>query len=422
MSSKPTQTRTVDPFAEYNSNVVNRLTRMLTQNDNVLLSTNSLRLTLDSTAPTTAVVVQTGTVFKDDVLIEVTADHQVDFEDASHYINAAGGGGGELGETGLYYVCLEYTYVKSRPAPDVDIKILKPSQRGTYATATSLLLLGVVEVAVSGIANRIVADPFTDYDASIPANKREYVKFYAGTETQLPVHDTFRDPSRIVYDSETDQFWLGYSDRWDQINAGSLINIDTTNSLAIGDLAYIDTNGEAQLAISTAVATRAELAVLEVGLEADGTGQGRLYGVVEDVPVQALIVMAVGDVCYLSSLEAGTVTNVKAITGGYQNVGKCIAVNASTIDLLFIPGDFLNITQVVSDRLLAGASWTLSGGSYYQDVDISAIGHLNVVVSVRDEADDFMIQPQDIDLSVANTVTIWMPAAHASILNVTVVG
>ena len=421
MSSKPSQVRTIDPFAEYNSNVANRLTRMLTQNDNVLLSRNSLSLELDSTSPLKIVVVQPGVAFKDDVLIEVTAEHQVDFDDNTHYV----GGTAKLTEAGYYYVVLEYTYVKSRPAPDVDIKILLPSEKGQLATATSLMLIGVVKVSLFGAVFRIdQSNPLWDYDPTpgYTANRREYVKFYAGTETGLPAHDTFRDPSRVAYDAKTDKFWLGYSDRWEQINAGSTMNI-TTSGLAVGDLCYVDSTGVAQKAILTSVDQRAEFAVLEVGLESDGSGQGRLYGVVEDVPVEGVIAMSVGDVCYLSSTESGKVTNVKPTTGAYQNVGKCLAVNVGqTIDLLFIPGDFLNITQSISERLLAGASWTLSAGSYYQDVDISAIGHLNVVVSVRDEADNFMIQPQDVDLSVADTVRIWMPTQHASVLNITVVG
>ena len=166
MSSKPSQIRTIDPFASYNSNVANKLTRMLTQNDNVLLSKNSLRLELDSTSPLTTVVVRTGTVFKDDVLIEVTADHQVDFTDSENYIQYGAG----FDEIGYYYVCLEYSYVKSRPSPDVDIKILKPSQRSTYPTATSLLLLGVVKVVNVGIAQGIdLSDPLHNFD---PENQR----------------------------------------------------------------------------------------------------------------------------------------------------------------------------------------------------------------------------------------------------------
>jgi hypothetical protein len=45
MSSVPTQIRTVDPFASYNSDVVNRLTRMvtrLTDGSGVLNSPNDL--------------------------------------------------------------------------------------------------------------------------------------------------------------------------------------------------------------------------------------------------------------------------------------------------------------------------------------------------------------------------------------------
>lgn len=415
MSSKPSQTRTIDPFAPYNSNVANRLTRMLSQNDNVLLSRNSLSMTLDSTSPLTAVMVQTGTVIKDDVLIEVTADHRVDFTNSNHYINFTTG----FDEVGYYYVVLEYTYVKSRPAPDVDIKILKPSQRSTYTTATSLFLLGVVKVINVGIAQGIdLSDPLHNFDPDDTDNRREYVKFYAGTETSLPSHVTFRDQSRMAYDSETDKFWLGYEDRWEQINAGAVINIDTTGGIIIGDLAYIDTNGNAQKAILTTVDKRAEIAVLEIGFEADGTGQGRTYGLVSGVPVQTAITMNVGDVCYLSSTEAGKVTNVKNTQSAYQNVGKCVAVNGSEIDLLFIPGDFLNISQTITATL---SVWTLSGGRYYADVDTTSIGTKNAVVAVRDTADDFIIQPSDLQFTSNSNLRVWMDI-NTLTLSVTVVG
>ena len=417
MSSKPSQVRTIDPFAEYNSNVANRFTRIVTGGVNALHSVNSLRLSLVDATSVTSVVVSTGTVVKDDVLIQVTAEHIVEFTDRDNYINFSTG----FDEVGHYYVVLEYTYVKSRPAPEVRIKILKPSQR-TVPLAGSLLLLGVVNVKHSGGSpphSIDQNDPFADYDTDNPTNRREYFKYYAGTETNLPTHDRTRDRSRIAYDSVTDEFWLGYEDRWERINAGSLINIDTT-AVTVGDLCYVDSNGEAQRAIRSTVATRAEFVALQVGSVADGSGQGRTFGVVSGVPVQAAIVMAVGDVCYLSATEAGTVTNVKP-TQGYQNVGKCLAVNGSTIDLLFIPGDYLNQAQIVTHTITAPADWTLSGGNYYSDVDISLIGTRNAIVGVRDTADNMVISPLDLEFTSTSNLRVWMPV-NTQTLAVTVVG
>lgn len=417
MSSKPSQTRTIDPFAEYNSNVANRLTRMLTQNSNVILSKNSLALEVDSTSPLSVVVVKTGVAFKDDTLIEITADHRVDMTDVNNYVTTPGPG--VFAETGYYYIVLEYTYTKSRPAPEARIKILSPTQRASYTTSTSLLLLGIVQATLVGAAIGIdLSDPFIEYDPDNEDNRREYVKFYAGTEAKLPTHSRLRDQSRIVYDAPTDTFWLGYKDRWEQINAASLINIDTTGGVAIGDLCYIDTDGNAQKAILSTVDKRAEFVVLEIGVESDGTGQGRTYGIVENVPVQAAITMNVGDVCYLSSTEAGKVTNVQSAAGAYQNVGKCIAANGSTIDMLFIPGDFLNIAQSVSATL---SIWTLSGGRYYADVNISTIGTMDAVVTVRDTADNFVISPGDLEFTSTSNLRVWMPD-NTHTLRVTVVG
>jgi hypothetical protein len=198
-----------------------------------------------------------------------------------------------------------------------------------------------------------------------------------------------------------------------------LINIDTTSgSVSVGDLCYINTSGEAQKAISSTVDARAEFVVLEVGLESDGTGQGRLYGIASDVPVEAAIVMSVGDVCYLSDTDAGTVTNVRPVGASYQNVGKCVAITGSTIDLLFIPGDFLSQTEVVIDTLNV---WNLSGGSYYADIDITSIGTKNAVVSLRNTADDTHVVPEEIEFTSATNLRIWMPVNTLTLV-ATVVG
>ena len=85
-SNTPEQTRVVDPFASFNSDTVNQLTKMITQGDNGLTTTKGLDVTSDSTSPTTTVVVSTGTAYMDDVLITITSDHLVDFTDSNNYI------------------------------------------------------------------------------------------------------------------------------------------------------------------------------------------------------------------------------------------------------------------------------------------------------------------------------------------------
>ena len=398
MSSTPTQIRTIDAFAEYNSNVANRLTRMLTQNDNVLLSTNSLSLTQDSTSPTTVAVVRTGTVFKDDVLIEIPTEHRVDFTDSDNYIV-----GSPLSEAGYYYIVLEYTYVKSRPAPDVDIKILLPSQRGGYPV-DSLMLLGVVEVALAGSVFRIVpSNPFHNFDPENTSNRREFVKFYAGTEINLPVHETFRDQSRLAYDPETNKFWLGYEDTWEEFGTGgSVINIDTTGT-AVGELCYIDTTGASVPAIATDLTTGADIAVKAVGTAVDSSGKGLTSGIAEDVPIETAIVITTGDLLYLSETEAGTITNVKT-SPFYQVVGRALTSgdSANPIDIIFSPK--LVLADSVEGQM---SGWTGPDGVglYYHDIDISSLEVQNAVISqFYDDATDFQIQPAEVEIRNAGDV------------------
>lgn len=414
MSTKPSQIRTIDPFAEYNSNVANRITRMLSGNENVLMSVNSLALTQDTTSPLNVAVVQTGTVFKDDVFIEVTADHQVDFTDLNNYITPGAG----FDEIGYYYIVLEYTYVKSRPAPDVDIKILKPSQRGGYPV-DSLLMIGVVKVVNVGITQGIdLSDPFHNFDPDpgYEDNKRLYVKSYVGTETGLPVFEQFRDQSRMAYDSETDKFWLGYENQWNEFGVGgSIISIDTTGT-NVGEICYTGLSGEAIPAIATALDTGGDVCIKAVGLEVDSSGKALTSGIGIDVPIETANVVTAGDLLYLSSQEAGKVTNTKVTSDTnpyFQVIGRALTSgdSANPIDIIFTP-------KAVMLESLRGQftipDWTLLSGSYYADIDISKLevtAEYSVLVNLWDNSTSMKIQAQDVEFeSSGDTLRIWQPA------------
>ena len=106
-STTPTQERVVDPFASYNSNIVNRITEIVTQNSNGLLTIPSLQVTLGA-LPLTTVDVAPGYIVKDDVLIKITATHQVDITDGDQWE-----GGSPLPfPSGYCYLVLKYTYQK----------------------------------------------------------------------------------------------------------------------------------------------------------------------------------------------------------------------------------------------------------------------------------------------------------------------
>ncbi len=145
----PVQVRAVDPFAEYNSNSVNRLTRIVSKGTNCILSNDDIDVIPDSTSHLTYVLITAGSCIKDEMLIAITSDFRVDFADADFYVNSVP----PFNEAGNYYVVLDYTYDKVRPAPQASIKILKPSQ--VSLLTSDYLLLKVIDVIYTGSAFNI---------------------------------------------------------------------------------------------------------------------------------------------------------------------------------------------------------------------------------------------------------------------------
>ena len=145
-SSIPSQIRTIDPFAAYNTNPANRLSRMVSHGEEGLLTPNSLQVTIDTTSPTTTVVVSTGLIIKDDVLIQITEDHEVDFTDGNQYYTPIGT---EPNVGGYYYIVLDYSFINLRTPNQASIRILKPSERSLLTTSSNLILLKVVRLSTS---------------------------------------------------------------------------------------------------------------------------------------------------------------------------------------------------------------------------------------------------------------------------------
>ena len=119
----PNQTRSIDPFAGYNSNVVNMLTRGTTQRANAdgsdcILGTHSLDIIWDGNSPSVLTVLS-GECFKDDVYIKVIDNFTIDLANIDFYLSD---GNGALYENGWYYIVLNYTYSISKPAPQASIK------------------------------------------------------------------------------------------------------------------------------------------------------------------------------------------------------------------------------------------------------------------------------------------------------------
>ena len=399
MSQYPTQTRAVDPFASYNSDTVNKLTRMVTNGEDLLFSPKGMDVIADSTSPNDYVTVTLGSCFKDDIWIEITEQHQVDFNNALHYF-----GGSIIKEPGYYYVVLEYEFVKSRPSPQASIKIIPPSLLpAAYGTNHVFLK------AIAATTGPWAIGTLYDYDPSDTSIYRENTSTWASVEYTLPIFNATTDQGRIIYVSNEDMYYFGIGASWERLDdMGTRIAMITSSDL--NSLVYFD--GTAWVdAISTSVNTFAQAVVTEVGINPKGRWAGSLT-----VRVEAAITIVAGDLVYLSNTEAGTLTNVKTS----QQVGVALTGGTGTVTILFFPA----IAVSGSLRFIFG-SWTGSGGNYYHDLDITPLSISNdydaCVVQCWNRTTHEQIEPLLIDRTSINNIRIWMPISSIT-FSVIVIG
>ena len=398
-SNIPAQLRTVDPYASYNSNVVNNLTGIVTRGSNVLDYYNSLQVISDSTSPLTQVTVLTGTVYKDDMLIEITAPHTVDFTDPDQYISP---GISFSGEDGIYYLVLQYTYTKSRPAPQARIKILLPSQTSSFANASDLVFLK----AVDALSGSIVA--LYDYDPNDTTVQREYIRTYASNDIILPSFDQERDQGRVTYVPTEDSFYIGYEDRWENIDAGTGFEYDTLG-FSRGDLVYISPASTLAKALASLSSTTADGVITKVA----DKGIVQTVGRVDNVNIESGVSFSVGNLLYLSDTEPGKATTQRT-SPFYQFLGRVKSITDSTsAEIIFSRGDPSGNIEVDLSEFqytsMVGA-WTLSGGSYYYDLDITAFDGTDVIIDLYDPSNsDRRFEPADIQYLNSSTARVWMP-------------
>jgi len=362
----PSQDRAIDPFSSYASDNVNKLSRGVSKAQDGILTVSDLVVVADSTS-STSVTINPGFAYVSDVLLQVTSSHSLDFTQQSEYL-----AGTTLTADGYYHVVLSYDYAKSRPAPIAKIQIVDSDWTPHASLGDSLLFLAAVYVYSGAIIS------VHNYDPDNPTVKREYIKLDVSAEYDRPTFSATRDRGRILYETSVNKYWFGFEDRWEEISAGVSIDINTdATGLVVGSLAYIDSAGNAALADSTGgVSTRAEMVVLELGTTVTGNGRARLAGVIDEIQVDSASIVGIGDVIYLSPIEAGKCTNIKP-TGIYQVIGRAMSAgSASTpIQALFFPGDLM--ATAISGSIGAG-DWLYDGSApyfynYYYDVDISGL-------------------------------------------------
>ena len=226
----PTQERSVDPFASYNSNVVNRLTNMFSRGNRGLFTVYDLAVTLDATASTTTVNISDGWCLKDDVLLEIQSSSSMQIlgsgaeDNYAHYFNYLSPA------DGYYYIVLYYNYQKSRPAPTARLYCIEstnttsmyPDNTGDY------VLLKVVQVT----SGSIVA--LYDYDPGRSGIEREFLPTILGAVRTVPTFDATLHTGRLAYDIAADVMKYGGAAAWKTVGVGSTNKV-TANITAPGD-------------------------------------------------------------------------------------------------------------------------------------------------------------------------------------------
>ena len=232
----PSQTRTIDPFSNYNSDVINSLTRMVTRGRNCIYSANDVDVSIDTS---TSLLLSTGQLFKDNVIISVDSEFTIDMTDSDFYLS------GSMNEAGYYWILGHYTYAKLRPAPEMSIVVLKPSQHGMF-DSTAHIFLKAVSVSGSG---PFQCDEVYDTDPIDPSGTRVYSQVYVGLENSVPVFDSSIDQGRLIYVRNKDSLYFG--DQSEFVPVDSVRDVIDTTSCNIGDLVYVGSDGKAYPAFNS---------------------------------------------------------------------------------------------------------------------------------------------------------------------------
>ena len=230
----PSQIRSVDPYASFNSNSINPITRVVSNGDDCILASLPIKSTKLSD---TVITCSPGKCIKDDVLIEILSELNVDFTNALDYVSSDTG---YWNENGYYYLVLEYNYVKAKPVPEASIKIIQPDQRTNPAFFNvSHLLLKVVHVSGN------VIDELLNYD---PEHPEVQVRFSKATRDAVPTvlseSSSLAPDDTLVYASNTIDIMLPPLSLYTQQSL-KVIKIDVADT-AVTLIAYgADTiNGE----------------------------------------------------------------------------------------------------------------------------------------------------------------------------------
>ena len=318
----PPQVRAIDPYCSYDSNIVNILSRGVTRGTNSISRPGDIEVFIDPANPRSGVIIKPGICSKDDVIINITADFSVNMQDQDFYINLSPG----WGEFGYYYIVVKYIYVKSKPAPQASIKIIKPSERASFSHSSYVFLKAVL-VGAGSFGPEIHS--VLDGDPENPDNRRMFFYSYLSPEEVLPSFSIGRDEGRLIMVDST--LYFGSKTGWESPENSVKI---PTNGFTLGSLVYLNSSGTIANAIGN---DRLKYSNGIVKVVSSTEGKVLLSGIAKNVLVQSGVTLTVGDQLYLSSINAGRVTNLAPSTTDGQYVGRCVEITGTTCTMWYQP-------------------------------------------------------------------------------------
>ena len=116
----PTQERAVDAYSSYDSDNVSRLTRIVTSGEDKIAQDGQLEPSITGAGASIVSITQ-GIAVKDDILIHITADFDLDLTDPFNYSGQALLNYPTVEET---YIVLQYQYAKTPQVPEAQVLVL----------------------------------------------------------------------------------------------------------------------------------------------------------------------------------------------------------------------------------------------------------------------------------------------------------
>lgn len=342
MAFFPTQTRAVDPYSELHSSNINKLSRILTRGNSVIMKNRDFTVTRNSS---TTLLVTPGECIIDDMHISISSTYAINIRMTNTlYLNNI-----IPTAVGTYYFAIYYMYSKSRPAPKAGYVLLNPSELSNISSKNYLFLAKVNIINSGGIAISSVEN----YDNLNVNAIRKYADVFAGIYPTTPTFNVNEHEGMLIYTDDENEVLLGRTTQWERLNPTT--ELMNTTSCVVGDLFYIDGSGNAQKASASSLNTYANGVVTSVGTVAAKTGVVSFLG---KHRIKITGGASIGQKLYLST-TAGMATTTPPTNIQYIGIAVSVASGGFVDAIVYSP--FTSSTAAIESNL--SALVTYSGAS-----------------------------------------------------------